>query len=194
MSAYVVDKEHVDLLTRFALRGLGREGFSWWQVNEEGQYAGWRKLDELATGEDPERFSPSQFGQLLLSENVKSVSHRYSEPGRETYYGAEVAGEMEDTPDEELPGPCDRFYLAPYLYTDPGYTLTPGELFAAIDCLDYQSCEHPGWRTSEAFALLEALRNAAGRMVDGYAKAPWGWTAADLAKVSGPREFSRRVI
>lgn len=192
MSAWIVHKTHIDLLTRFALRASGRESFQWWQVNEQGEYAGWRRLDELASGEDPERFSPSQFGQLLVSENVESVAYRYSEPGRSYYYGQDVAQAMEDLAEAELPGPCDRYYLAPYVYANPGYTLTPGELFAAIDCLDYQSCEHDGWRRSEAFAALEALRGAACRQVDGYADAPHGWEASDLQGKA--LEFSRRVI
>lgn len=193
MSAFVVSKLHIDMLVRAALHA-GRAGdpFSWWQVDEEGNYAGWRQLDELADGTNPERVSPSQLGQLFLSENVRSVSHRYSEPGRTYYYGADVAGQMEDTPDEELPGPCDRFYLAPYVYTNPGYTLTPGELFKAIGCLRYQSCEHDGWRVSEAFACLDSLRDAYTTKVEGYEDAPWDWSPEDLD--GRPQEFSRRLI
>lgn len=191
MSAFVVDREHIDLLTRYALRGTSK--FQWWQVDEDGNFAGWRYLDELASGDDPERVSPSQFGQILLSENVKSVSYRYNDEGRTHYYGAEHAAEMEPTPDEELPGPCDRYYLAPHVYGDPGYTLSPGELFAAIDTLDYQSCEHPTWMQSEAFALLRSLREDACRRVAGYAEAPHTWDRDEIAK-RGPLEFSRRIL
>lgn len=195
MSAWVVSKTHIDLLVRAAIHAA-RPGdrFGWWQVDETGAYAGCRQLDEMASGEEDDVMSPSQLGQLLVSENVASVSYRYSEPGRDYYYGAEAAAGMEDLEADagELPGPCDPYYIGPYVYANPGYTLSPGEVFQAIGCLDYQSCEHPGWRTSEAFACLAALRDVYCTRVEGYQGAPWGWEAEDLDKRS--LEFSRRVI
>lgn len=197
MSAYIVSKPHIDLLVRYAVRGTGREPFRWWRVDEAGEFAGWRELDELyAESRTPsdhcDYVSPSQFGQILVSANVRSVSHRYSEPGRTPYYGAEAAAGMEELEEDDLPGPGDRYYLGPYVYEDPGYTLSPGELFKAIDNLDYQSCEHDDWRRSEAFALLAALRHEACTQVDGYAGAPWGFDADDLN--DKPRDYSRRII
>lgn len=172
MSAYVVDKREIDLLVRAALHahpagqpGTTRE-MSWWRVDETGDYAGWRELDpnaEHRTDDDYKAFyTPSQLGQILVSENVRSVAYRYSEPGRAVYYGPEAAAGMDDLDADqgELPGPCDAYYMAPYVYADPGRDLTPGEVFEAIDCLDYQSCEHDGWRKSEAFAFLTSLRKA----------------------------------
>lgn len=188
MSAWVVSKVHVDLMVRAALR-LDSEGLSWWQVDDAGGYAGWHKVDPSAEAYGPEEqerrglLSPSQLGQLLVSENVRSVSHRYSEPGRTYYYGAEHAGEMEDTPDEELPGPCDR-YLGPYVYEDPGYTLTPGEIFGAVSCYAYQACEHDEWRVSEAFQVCESLRlSAESKLREG----PHGWEREDVAARTGVR-------
>lgn len=96
---------------------------------------------------DESLFSLDQLGQMLLNENYASVNYRYSEA---------------DEPYE-------------YTHTNHGYTLTPGEVFKAIDNLDYQSCEHPGWRTSEAFAFLTALREQVCRFVDDYESAPWGF-------------------
>jgi hypothetical protein len=167
MSAWIVSKEHVDVLTRFAIeRSRGTFGFSWWQVDADGRYAGWRKLDEHGPGVDPERFTPSQLGQVLVSENVRSVHHRYP---------------SDDVDAGELPGPCDAYYLAPYVYEDPGYVLSPGEVFKAIDCLDYQSCETDDWHQTEAFALLRSLREEACAMVNGYEAAPWGFDAESLS-------------
>lgn len=195
MSAWVVSKVHVDLLVRAALM-LDRESLSWWQVDDAGGgFTGWRRVDEFAEAQGPEEqerrglVSPSQLGQLLVSENVRSVSHRYSEPGRTVYYGAEHAASMDDTPDEELPGPCDRYYLAPYVYENPGYTLTPGEIFGALSCFEYQSCEHDEWKSSEAFQVCDALRNlACSQLREG----PHGWEASDLE--GRALEFSRRII
>jgi hypothetical protein len=43
----------------------------------------------------------------------------------------------------------------------------------AISCYEYQSCEHPGWRKSEAHAFCEALRDMAIGCLPGYDDAPW---------------------
>lgn len=168
MSAFVVDKQHIDLLVRAALNACptryAGDGcrLSWWRVDEQGEYAGWRELNcHAETMEDDNYkayFTPSQLGQILVSENVRSVHHRYPD----------------DDPDlGELPGPIDAYYMAPYIYSDPGRTLTPGEVFRAIDCLDYQSCEHEDWRNSEAFAFLTSLRKAYCDQVADAEKAAW---------------------
>lgn len=207
MSAFVVSKVHIDLLVRAALHAApAGDAFRWWAVDENGEFDvergahGWHEISELAESFDPEEqerrglLSPSQVGQLLVNENVRSVGHRYSEPGRVYYYGAGAAARMDDLdPDAgELPGPCDAYYMGPYVYANPGYTLNPGEIFRAIDVLDYQSCEHDGWRSSEAFAFLAALRERTCSQVEGYASSPHGWEADDLA--GKPLEFSRRIL
>lgn len=178
MSAFVVDKAHIDLMV-CAADYYGRQGFQgskmqWWQVDENGEYAGWRYLFANEDSRE-EYYTLSQLGQILVNENVRSVSYRYSEPGRTYYYGAEAASSMDDLDADvgDLPGPCDAYYMGPYVYTNPGRILTPGEVFKAIDCLDYQSCEHPEWRKTEAFAFLTALREQVCRSVDGYADASW---------------------
>jgi hypothetical protein len=65
-------------------------------------------------------------------------------------------------------------------------------VFKAIDCLDYQSCEHDGWHTSNAWRVLESLRELVCQHVDGYDGAPWGFDPDDLN--DKPREYSRRLI
>ena len=173
MSAFVVSKQHIDFLVTAALTVGGRDGFQWWRVDESGDYAGWRKLDpnaEQRADDDYMAFyTPSQAGQILLSENVASVSHRYSYSGRVQYYGAEEAAKMDDDTIETLPGPTDRFYMAPYVFAPFGrFDGSPGKVFAAVDCLDYQSCEHDGWRSSEAYSFLRSLRDAWCRRCAGY--------------------------
>jgi hypothetical protein len=155
MSAFVVDKSDIDRLVRAALYAHqshypgDRRQMQWWRVDEQGDYAGWNKLYELAetrAGDDYMQYvTPSYLGQILVSENVASVAYRYEDC----------------TPDAgDLPGPCDAYYMGPYVYSDPREDLTPGAVFELIDRLDYQSCEHPGWRTSEAHAFCVALRKA----------------------------------
>lgn len=199
MSAWVVSKTHIDLMVRAAML-LGRDTFQWWDVDDAGEFVAWRSLDERAESHGDEEqarrglVSPSQFGQILVTENVRSVGFRYSEPGRAMYYGAEVAAGMEDVdPDAgELPGPCDAYYIGPYVYANPGYTLTPAEVFKAVSCYEYQSCETDEWRGSEAYRICQALIGLAVRHVDGYEDAPYGWEDSDLE--GRALEFSRRII
>lgn len=111
--------------------------------------------------------SPDQavaLGRNLWTENLKSVAYRYmhdvsgNRPGPSGLTDEEVENYR---PDEARP-------------------LSPNEMLAAIHCLDYQSCEHPGWKTSAAFALLskltvEAARRGARIGSSEYQKAPWGF-------------------
>lgn len=189
MSAFVVDKVHIDLMIRAAMRSRpagspGNTGpFRFWRTDDAGDFAGWYEIqpdaENLASDDLTHYITPSQAGQILVSENVRSVSYRYSEPGRTPYYGADAAAEMTATID--LPGPVDAYYTAPYVYEDPRYTLTPPEAFAAIDCLDYQSCETPEWRKSDAFSFCESLRHAYCRRVVGYEDTPWEYTRERLS-------------
>ena len=175
MSAYVLDKQDIDRMVSAALHAYpaGQPGttrnLSWWRVDESGEFAGWNELNVYAehkTGDDYKQFlTPSMLGQLLVNENVTSVLYRYSEPGRTYYYGAEHAAEMDDDTIETLPGPCDRYYMGPYVFEDPHEETTPGAVFALLDCYDYQSCEHPEWRASEAYAFCRSLREAYCRRV-----------------------------
>jgi broad specificity phosphatase PhoE len=46
----------------------------------------------------------------------------------------------------------------------------------AIDCLDYQSCEVPGWEETEPARNLARLRDALTRKLPGYDAAEWSIT------------------
>ncbi len=100
----------------------------------------------------PER--ASEVGFMLLAENLRSVLYRYG--GDETMR--------------------PEWAREPYTWRDPGYRLTVAEALKALDCLEYQSCEHPGWHDSEAAQFAEALRRALVHALKGYEAAPWEWT------------------
>lgn len=103
-------------------------------------------------------------GRTLWTENLKSVAYRYPDDG-----DGERRGPNGLT-DKEITG---------YVYQLPeDEPLSPDEMLKALDCLDYQSCKHPGWKRSEARKMLLALhRNAKARGATdtsaAYDKAPW---------------------
>lgn len=80
-------------------------------------------------------------GQMLWRENVTSVSFRYNLPSRDATELAQYEGDVE----AYGYAPCDPDGPA---------------IVDAIDCLDYQSCEHDEWQASAACALLRNLRIA----------------------------------
>jgi hypothetical protein len=93
------------------------------------------------------REQATEKGQMLWRENVVSVAYRYSLATRNAQELAEYEGDVEA-----------------YEYTPPDTCPDCGagsaEIISAIDCLDYQSCEHDGWQASAAYALLAQLRIA----------------------------------
>jgi hypothetical protein len=102
-------------------------------------------IDKLIAGGLSARlFRPkdaTEKGQMLWRENVTSVSFRYNLPTRDATELAQYEGDVEA-----------------YEFTPCEFT--PREIDEAIDCLDYQSCEHDGWTASEAYALLRDIRIA----------------------------------
>lgn len=98
---------------------------------------------------------------MLLAENVASVRYRYAD----------------SNPDDMVPS----WILAEgYEFTDPHVEMTPVEVIKAVRCYEYQACERPEWRASEAYQFCKALTDAMIACLPGYADAPWEWTQDDL--------------
>jgi hypothetical protein len=98
----------------------------------------------IAGGLRAELFMPCDAttnGQMLWRENVVSVSFRYNLPTRDATELAEYERDVE-------------------AYTFEPCSPTAQQIDSAIDCLDYQSCEHDEWEASEACKLLQQLRGA----------------------------------
>lgn len=142
MSAFVVDKTHIDVLVFAGLSGPRHYGPLRWQwpalteederdAYEAGQPWGPRAI-ELAQERDRRLTDETagRVGAMLWAENVRSVNHRYAEDEWEEVY--EYRGLMGQV--------------------DPIIVLN------AINCYEYQSCEHPEWERSEAYAFIQALR------------------------------------
>lgn len=126
-----------------------------------------RHIDALVTAATTAQFynreleqitaEPDALGRLLWGECLKSVSARYPRDG-----------------DGEWPGPAGltRAEIAGYTHTP--LTFDPVTLLKALDCYEYQSCEHDGWRTSTAREVCQSLRRYLIATLPGYHNAPWG--------------------
>ncbi|APW58629.1 hypothetical protein [Paludisphaera borealis] len=85
-------------------------------------------------------------GEMLHAENVASVNYRYRETTR---------------PDFRL---CGWAAFHPFSRV---------QIVKAARCLDYQSCEHPGWQKCDACRLLAAIIAGDDDSLPGYEAAEW---------------------
>lgn len=173
MSAYIVSKTHIDALVTAGLVLARPYGPLRWHdgatmpddTHEPGQPWGpgaaawWNEHRRELTEE-----TASDVGVMLWTENVRSIHHRYPDtleggmyPGPVDFGMADVIGYQHS----ELPG-----------HPDPVIVLK------ALDCFEYQACEHPQWTDSEAQRFCDALRRVAIGKVRGYDDAD-GWDISD---------------
>ena len=151
MSAYVVDKAHIDALVTTAIWGPAGTGASrdWslpfrWRCGKDWWRADWDSATEL--------------GALLLGECVRSVR---------TWYPNDGLG--------DLPGPARAYWLDPYEYNSHGAPrYSPVQCLKMIDCYEYQSREGADWEQSVARAFCEGLRRRLIGALPGYEAAAWG--------------------
>jgi hypothetical protein len=154
VSAWVVGKEHIDLLVTAGLVFPGRRCQNSklrWYGTHEGE------LDDS---------NADVIGGKLWAENYASVNDRYPDAAEQGGLPGPVGFEGEET----LTYTLDRI---------PGM-VDPVVVLKAIDCYVYQSCEHGGWATSEARAIVEALRSACIKILPGYDDAPWDFDDRQL--------------
>ena len=149
MSAYIVDRNHIRFLIEAARYVAPRRRdptFRWY-------HDGWHEL-ECSIHESCDDTLTSR-GQLLWDECRESVAYRYPD-------------------NQQLSGPINETFI--YEHVDPREPFLPTivEIFSATDCYEYQSCEHPGWHTSNAHDFIQQLRSYAWHLLPGYDEAPWG--------------------
>jgi hypothetical protein len=104
-----------------------------------------------------------EVGRTLLRENVKSVMDRYdSIDGEEQAdYAAQIASY--------------NYFSTP----DPQPSVVA--LIKACIGYGYQSCEHAGWETSEAKAIVDALESALIRKLPGMQEAnTWSYVRPEM--------------
>jgi hypothetical protein len=53
--------------------------------------------------------------------------------------------------------------------------LTPADIYNMCCCLNYQSCEVNDWIESDAYWVIEGIKDAASRKMAGNAKVQWSY-------------------
>lgn len=159
MSAFICDKDTFKALAIFAATRQHGD----WRVNPryvkglDGPEYALRGISNLCTAE-----LATLYADTLYRENVRSVSYRYPNSGR-----------------DDLPGPIADAGFVGVTNRDlcnSGYLMIPAiVILKSCDCLEYQSCETPDYRQSVAYRLLNAIRRAAIRALPGYEDGPWGF-------------------
>lgn len=108
--------------------------------------------DEMEEGFGPDADEHlNRIGAMLWQENYASVNHRYGESH-------------------------DGWRLYSHK-REPSRHFDPVQVLKAIACYEYQSCEHEGWKVSQARSFCEALRHAAISALPGYDAASWAVTS-----------------
>lgn len=153
MSAWIVSKRHIDALVTAALPfklRWRRDEVNKELTHERGEVWGPGAISEHKRAwSELDLSTAGRTGAMLWNENHLSVNHRYNE------------NETED----------------PYVFAKYPRKLTLPAVVKALDCYEYQSCEHPDWEDSEARRFCRALREAIlDKLVAGeeYEAAPWG--------------------
>lgn len=149
MSAYIVGKAHIDYLLSAGMSRsiLGIYGPMYWfdadpdsSTYQEGEAIPVSSI-QWAQGHKREltHATAGLVGAMLALENQRSVNHRYAEE------------ELEE----------------PYLFAEVRGPFNPVDVLKACKGYEYQSCEHYEWRTSEAKAFIDALReHAIGQLTE----------------------------
>lgn len=153
MSAFIVSKAHIDAIVDVAANGPSGRGP---QYPGDGWYSTTWSEDGVRLSARPDS---DLAGQMLWRECYLSVTYRYPEAEGEN----------------ALPGPCD-FSVADvltYTFTRPSARLTTVQCLKAIRCYEYQSCEHPGWKDSPAYAFCQHLTASLIAELPGYDEAAW---------------------
>ena len=150
MSAFVVSKKHIDAMLTF---GLSCGELTWRLPGAKfaGEYEKGQPWGPAAIAVHEEYFrtlleeNATRIGQMLWDENYLSVNHRYDkEQQSQIYEFSWYKGKLESL-----------------------------QILKAINCYEYQTCEHLGWEDSEAYAFCDALRRLAIYHLPRYNKMIW---------------------
>lgn len=127
----------------------------------------------LCESEHVTQLGPDEVGRVLWQECLRSVAHLYPADR-----------------DGDRPGPVDFVDgdVATYTYRRPSARISLTGLHYAIACYAYQSCEHPGWKGSDAEVWTSGLRAVLARHPEvftdpPFGEHPWGYEETDVHAV-----------
>lgn len=162
MSAYILDPRTIDYVVQWAIqrRDLSVYLPAGFPATEYDRARSDRL--GLASRLNLRELTPDELGQILLTENVRSVRARYPN----------------DAPDN-LPGPCDQSRVWAYRFRPVAHQLAAW-VVKACDCLRYQSCETDDYEDTLAYKVMDAIRESA--ITHLTVDAPWGATQEDIDK------------
>ena len=158
MSAYIVSNTHLNYLVQAGLC-YGRQFPVSWQCPDTEEPPGSEDYEAgnpwgptaTETAQRKRRTLTSATANavllMLAAANYASVNFRYDE--------------------KEPMDAISRF-------RPPRKPLTAVQVLKAISCYEYQSCEPPDWKQSEAHAFCKALEAATIQHLPGYEEAEWG--------------------
>ena len=153
MSAFIVNIRHIDAILTAALElPPYQRPFRWLAAGdpEDTDYQPGEPWGPTAVANLTARSrtatleNASNIGRMLLFENMRSFAHRYN---------------------------C-KLDIPVYDYHH-GPKLTPVEVLKALACYEYQTCEHPGWKGSDAYSFCSTLRHTIIGLLPGYEDAQW---------------------
>ena len=119
----------------------------------------------VSAGAEMTGMDPDELGKMLWEENHNSVNSHYTEQQAVPPYTFEPPPETVKNNGKVQP-------------------VSPVVLIKAINCYEYQSCEHEGWEVSKAHEFCKDLKKSLFpnkvmteeqlRELPGYDDAPWG--------------------
>lgn len=159
MSAYIVNLDVIDVLASVACRPAPHgSGLSWTWPDPSQEYGYGYRLASF-DGQD-------EVGRMLLRENERSIMYRY--PDTATPEGAPIF--------DRMPGPIDYAGADAYAFPVSSFPMPdPVHVLKILACFEYQACEHPAWRDSEAYGFCRSITNRLHAMLPGYNTGPWDY-------------------
>lgn len=147
MSAYIVDDKVIDyVLTAFVEYSRPYSPSICLPIFGEGE-AGYKTFDLNVEADR------NALGQMIVDENYASVNYRYREDDKPHRY---------------------KFRQHRAVLAANNRLPVIVQAIKSIDNIDYQSCEHPGWRQSMAREALVCMKDRLAARLPGYDNADWG--------------------
>ena len=110
-----------------------------------------------------DKHSAQEIADMLLDANIRSVNYRYDDEDQPTGVPCKLPHTLKVTDTVHIINMCG--------------------------CLDYQSCELPDWKETDAYELLQGIRETAIRNLNGMDNAPWEYNEPVEEKDPHPNFF-----